>query len=112
MHLSLVRYVLFPNSQFIQSLEAEKTTVNLNRMGEDKDVLLEEDSYRIIEMDNRLQESDPGQPDIEVEIVNIEERSPYSFLQNCNFVGLWMCVLYNFCMISIVVIIFIYKRWN
>jgi len=79
---------------------------------EDKDVLLEDDSYRIIEMDHHLQESDAEQPNIEVDVVNIEERSPYTFLQNCNFVGLWMCVLYNFCMISLVVVIYIYKRWN
>ncbi|XP_017012231.1 uncharacterized protein [Drosophila takahashii] len=77
-------------------------------MREDKNVLLEESS--IIEMDQPLQESDEEQSEIEVESVNEEEGSPYRFLQNCNFVGLWMCVLYNFIMILFIVLVYVYKR--
>ncbi|KAH8351736.1 hypothetical protein KR084_002514, partial [Drosophila pseudotakahashii] len=75
---------------------------------EDKKVLLEE--ARIIEMDHPFQESHERESEIEVESVNEEEQSPYRFLQNCNFVGLWMCVLYNFFMILLVVLVYVYKR--
>ncbi|XP_026836057.1 uncharacterized protein LOC113564267 [Drosophila erecta] len=79
-------------------------------MGEQKDVLLENDSCSINVMD--IEELDAIHNDSNSEIFAGKELRPYRFLQNCNFVGLWMCVLYNLCMLLIVVLIFIYKRWN
>ncbi|XP_039228544.1 uncharacterized protein LOC120321106 [Drosophila yakuba] len=79
-------------------------------MGEEIDVLLENDSCTINGMDQ--EQPDATCNDSKMEKFTEKKSSPYTFLQNCNFVGLWMCVLYNFCMLLIVVAIFMYRRWK
>ncbi|XP_017132216.1 uncharacterized protein LOC108149283 [Drosophila elegans] len=83
-------------------------------MSDDKNVLLEEACYRITVTD---QENDYEQPqafnnDTNLEIISEDESHPYKFLQNCSSAALWICVLYNFSMISLIVLVCIYKRLN
>eukprot|EP00099_Drosophila_melanogaster_P011709 NP_001286026.1 uncharacterized protein Dmel_CG44476 [Drosophila melanogaster] len=77
-------------------------------MGEEKDVLLDRDSCTLNGVDQ--EQTDAIHNDSNMEILTEEDSRPYTFLQNFNFVGL--CVLYNFCMLLIVLSIYIYKRWN
>ncbi|XP_016970382.1 uncharacterized protein LOC108038162 [Drosophila rhopaloa] len=86
-------------------------------MSDDKDVLLEEACFRIIEVDdpdqgNYEEQSQSNHNDSNIEIITEDEARPYRFLQNCNSVPLWICVIYNLCMIFIIVILCIYKRWH
>ncbi|XP_017067830.1 uncharacterized protein LOC108105653 [Drosophila eugracilis] len=74
----------------------------------------EEDCY-IIDMDHLVLEMDEEQPEenyneSNMENVPLQDQRPYNFLRNCNSVGLWICVLYNLCMVLLVVLILIYKH--
>ncbi|XP_033173419.1 uncharacterized protein LOC117150575 isoform X2 [Drosophila mauritiana] len=94
--------------QFIQSLQTEKIRMPSKRMGEEIDVLLDRDSCTINGVDQ--EQPDAIHNDSNMEIFTEDDSRRYTYLQNCHFVGL--CVLYNFCMLLIVVSIYIYKRWN
>ncbi|XP_020812529.1 uncharacterized protein LOC110187483 [Drosophila serrata] len=67
-------------------------------MSDDKIVLLEDECYNIIEVDPVTGNNEDKD---NVTVLTIQEDRPYRFLQNCNSVALWLCVLYNLCMISL-----------
>ncbi|KAH8248995.1 hypothetical protein KR032_005014, partial [Drosophila birchii] len=77
---------------------------------DDKNVLLEEDCYRVIEVD--LVPENNVESCNDFEILTEPEDRPYRFLQNCNNVALWMCVCYNLCMVLLLVFFFVYRKIN
>ncbi|KAH8282032.1 hypothetical protein KR054_004967, partial [Drosophila jambulina] len=77
---------------------------------DDKNVLLEEDCYKIIQVDFAPENNEENGNDFE--ILPEQEDRPYRFLQNCNSVALWMCVIYNLCMVLLLVFVFVYKKLN
>ncbi|KAH8333926.1 hypothetical protein KR059_004593, partial [Drosophila kikkawai] len=77
---------------------------------DDKNVLLEDDCYKIIELD--IEPGNNEENDNEIEILEEEVNPSYRFLQNCNSVALWICVLYNLCIVVLLVFIFVYKKFN
>ncbi|XP_017107033.2 uncharacterized protein [Drosophila bipectinata] len=85
-------------------------------MSDDTTVLLEEKSY-IVEMDHPTQENVQEEPtgDYEedhFEVVVEVESGPYRFLRNWNSVGVWMCAVYNFCVLLLLITVYVYKRKN
>ncbi|KAH8246500.1 hypothetical protein KR038_005805, partial [Drosophila bunnanda] len=73
---------------------------------DDENVLLEDECYKIIEVDPVPESNE------DFEILTGQEYRPYRFLQNCNSVVLWICVLYNLCMILLIIFVFVYKKLN
>ncbi|KAH8278002.1 hypothetical protein KR026_001259, partial [Drosophila bipectinata] len=78
--------------------------------------LVDEKSY-IVEMDHPTQENVQEEPtgDYEedhFEVVVEVESGPYRFLRNWNSVGVWMCAVYNFCVLLLLITVYVYKRKN
>ncbi|KAH8376113.1 hypothetical protein KR200_002346, partial [Drosophila serrata] len=76
---------------------------------DDKIVLLEDECYNIIEVDPVTGNNEDKD---NVTVLTIQEDRPYRFLQNCNSVALWLCVLYNLCMISLLLFVFVHRKLN
>ncbi|XP_015036403.2 uncharacterized protein [Drosophila pseudoobscura] len=107
----------------LRALKLQRSEPIRKAMRDDKEILLDGDSYRdIVQMDhpvhvsNEEQQQDPPehvymsieeQPPAELDILQGESRFS-KFLHNWNSVGI--CLFYNLCMIVLVLVIFIYKR--
>ncbi|KAH8273709.1 hypothetical protein KR018_010264, partial [Drosophila ironensis] len=79
---------------------------------DDQYVLLEEQSFEAIEVENSLQEEVQDQEfrHSRMEISPEQHSGPYQFLRNWRNAGVWMCILYNFIIILILAAIYFYRR--
>lgn len=73
-------------------------------------VLLEERSY-IVELDQPVRENVEEEPqqNYEEEISSLSS-GPYRFLLNCNSAAVWMCAVYNLCVIIFLIGVYVYKH--
>ncbi|KAH8323255.1 hypothetical protein KR067_003880 [Drosophila pandora] len=78
-------------------------------------VLLEEGSF-VLEMDQPVQVNVEGeqpeqlQEDYEEDHFEISSFGPYRFLRNCSSAGVWMCAVYNLCVILLLISVYVYRR--
>lgn len=80
-------------------------------------ILLEEGSF-VLEMDQPVQVNVEEEPQEQLQ-ENYEEdhfeifslsSGPYRFLRNCSNAGVWMCALYNLCVILLLISVYVYRR--
>ncbi|KAH8413209.1 hypothetical protein KR009_008817, partial [Drosophila setifemur] len=79
-------------------------------MDSSSDMIIEVDNPTrdVHQEDQELKENDNN--NIQLEILPDVGPRPYKYFQNWNCFGIWMCFLYNICMILLLILVFISKH--